>query len=227
MDHRTSDRIDRLLLRLRGQDELRAETEWLATRYRRLERNLEKISRISDGMQAQIMELNERLQAAAVTDPLTGLMNRRGINRLLGEAVRDDDGGGFCIALVDIDHFKYVNDTHGHDVGDEVLVEFASRFRKALRPGDHPARWGGEEFLAFLPATSTAEAGTVLDGFHELLRETPFPTEAGPLVVTASSGLAQWIGSDVSHGRTIQRADKALYLAKETGRDRWKLASAS
>ncbi len=229
--NRTDIRIDALLARLDALEpdvssEIRSEVEWLVGRYRRLDRNLEKISRVSDRMQAQIMELNDRLRAASITDQLTGLMNRRGAHDALVLAVQGATAGsgGFCLILVDIDHFKIVNDTHGHDVGDEVLVDFAMRLQTAMRDTDLIARWGGEEFLVLLRDTGLTDAMALLESFHERLRSRPVKTSAGPLTITASSGLCVYRPDEGGYDRTVYRADQALYAAKDGGRDRWCLA---
>lgn len=225
--NKTDARIDALLARLDElAPELRGEVEWLAGRYHRLDRNLVKISRMSDRMQAQILELNDKLRAASVTDPLTGLANRRGAHDALQAeartyAVTDDP---FCLILLDIDHFKAVNDTHGHDVGDEVLVDFAARLSGAVRETDLVARWGGEEFLVLLPETGVDNAAGLLEGFLETLRVRPMKTAAGPLRITASAGLCLHAEPDGTFANTVFRADQALYAAKDAGRDRWKLA---
>lgn len=225
--NKTDARIDALLARLEDlSPDLREEVEWLAGRYHRLDRNLVKISRMSDRMQAQILELNDKLRAASVTDPLTGLANRRGAHDALQAETRAylETGESFCLILLDIDHFKAVNDTHGHDVGDEVLVDFAARLSGAVRDTDLVARWGGEEFLVLLPQTEQEIASGLLEGFLELLRARPIKTAAGPLRITASGGLCVHGEDGESYDHTVFRADQALYAAKSAGRDRWMLA---
>lgn len=225
--NKTDTRIDALAGALDGLDPvLRGEVEWLIGRYRRLDRNVEKISRMSDRMQAQILELNDKLRSASITDPLTGLVNRRGAHdALIAESkAADETGEAFCVILFDIDHFKSVNDTHGHDVGDEVLVDFAARLEGAMREQDLIARWGGEEFLVLLPRTGIDDASLLLEGFLERLRDRPVKTAVGPLRITASAGLCAYTEAEDGYDRTIYRADQALYAAKEGGRDRWSLA---
>lgn len=225
--NKTDARIDALLARLEElSPDMQAEIEWLVGRYRRLDRNLDKISRMSDRMQAQILELNDQLRAASITDPLTGMANRRGAHDALIAETKayGQTGLPFCLALLDIDHFKAVNDTHGHDVGDEVLVDFAARLSGAMRDRDMIARWGGEEFLVLLPETDMDNASILLEGFLELLRARPIKTANGPLRITASAGLCRYIDSDESYDRTVYRADQALYAAKTAGRDRWVMA---
>ncbi|WP_421881801.1 diguanylate cyclase [Pacificispira sp.] len=228
--NKTDARIDALLERLdQVTPELQAEVEWLVGRYRRLDRNLDKISRMSDRMQAQILDLNDQLRAASITDPLTGMANRRGAHDALIAETRAylEADLPFCVALFDIDHFKAVNDTHGHDVGDEVLVDFAARLSGAMRDRDMIARWGGEEFLVLMPETGMDDASILLEGFLEMLRARPIKTANGPLRITASAGLCRYIPSDEGYDRTVYRADQALYAAKTAGRDRWVMAEES
>ena len=225
---RTEDRIARILDRVDPSDtEMIAEIEWLAGRYRRSERNLEKISRMSDRMQGQIMELNQQLQAAAVTDPLTGLLNRRGAHDALVEAIETQKrlGGIFSVAILDIDHFKSVNDTHGHDVGDEVLVAFSRKLKVAMDDEDIVARWGGEEFLVLVRTLDAENAGHAIGDFLDILRATPFETSTGSLPITASCGICQHDADGDDYDGTIYHADQALYDAKRGGRDRYELSS--
>lgn len=222
---RTDRRIAALLKRLETDaPELRAEVDWLVQRYRRLDRNLDKISRMSDRMQAQILDLNDQLRRASLTDPLTGLANRRGAHQALEARARVKEAQGpaaCCVILFDIDHFKSVNDRYGHDVGDEVLVDFAARLNGVLDPADLAARWGGEEFLAVLDNPDPEAAATLLDRFHQGLRDRPVKTAIGSLPVTASAGLCPHDAGEADFNLTIFRADQALYAAKAAGRDRW------
>jgi len=226
-DNTTAMRVAALLEKVAALDgELAREVDWLVGRYRRSERNLDKISRMSDRMQARILELNDRLRAASLTDPLTGLCNRRGALDALAACIGGDlsKGGACMLALIDIDHFKTVNDTHGHDAGDQVLVHFAARLKAALRPQDIAARWGGEEFLAMLPNCPPDEALGLVEGLLQGLRNQPVMTQAGLLNVTASSGIARIVVGETSHEAALARADTALYAAKRSGRDRCMVA---
>ncbi|MEQ8440588.1 MAG: diguanylate cyclase [Alphaproteobacteria bacterium] len=230
-DDRLEERISAILSRMsetQGVDEeLAADIAWLADRCRRLDRNLNKISRMSDRMQGQIMDLNDKLRVASITDPLTGLTNRRGAHDALiaQTGVAREQGSSFFVALIDIDHFKGVNDTHGHDVGDEVLIEFSSRLATAMPDQALLARWGGEEFLILLSEMDQVSCVSMIEGFHESLRAKPFTTAVGELRVTASSGVSCYQREEVGYDSTIYRADQALYEAKESGRDRWVMAA--
>ena len=160
--------------------------------------------------------------AASELDPLTGLRNRQSMaNDLERERARVLRSGHPCyIALADIDHFKKVNDTHGHAVGDEVLVACAQRFLRHLRPYDMVYRHGGEEFLFCLPDTDSRQAIKVLERLRHALADTPVEAADGTqIAVTASFGVAA-MDEDADGDEAARRADAALYEAKRTGRDR-------
>ena len=145
-------------------------------------------------------------------DDLTGLLNRRGAVAVLAEVVQAGTGG---VVLCDIDHFKAVNDEHGHDVGDHVLVAAADALRATVRDRDVVARWGGEEFLVVAP---DALDDAMLVRIAERMRRA-VATAAGPVPVTISAGVATVIsGQDADD--LLRRADSALYRAKDDGRDR-------
>lgn len=166
--------------------------------------------------------LMEQFRALSDVDPLTGLLNRRAMmRRLQEEAARVERGGEpFALAIADIDFFKDVNDERGHDAGDAVLAEFADLMRTALREADRVARWGGEEFLALLPATDRTGALVVADKLRARVAEHAFPTSAGEVRITASVGVAVHEGGGRPVGEAITRADAALYAGKRGGRNR-------
>jgi diguanylate cyclase (GGDEF)-like protein/PAS domain S-box-containing protein len=163
-------------------------------------------------------ELLGKVREMATHDSLTGLSNRRVLEeqlpREMARARRSESP--LCVALIDIDHFKVYNDTHGHLAGDEVLRECARAWDEALRGQDTIVRFGGEEFLVLLPDTGPEEAAEVV----ERLRERT------PMGQTCSAGLASWDFVE-SDDDLLGRADAALYLAKASGRDRLALAGAS
>ncbi len=155
-------------------------------------------------------------------DPLTGLYNRQHLQgRLEAERERARAGGHrFCVALIDLDHFKHINDRHGHAMGDHVLITFARQAQAVLRETDTIGRWGGEEFLIMLPDTEPVDkAGIALRRLREGLRRTPVSEEAPQMRVTFSAGVAEWAQGE-SIDQLLDRADKALYEAKRQGRDR-------
>lgn len=160
----------------------------------------------------------------ALTDTLTGMYNRRYLNVHLEKLLSDDTEQRKPIAVLmfDIDHFKSVNDTHGHGVGDEVLKAFANRLKGRLRTFDILARTGGEEFVAVLVDVNIEKACYIAERLRRGIASDPIPAEvdAGELSITTSVGGA-FIGRDVCGvEEAIERADKLLYEAKETGRNR-------
>lgn len=172
-----------------------------------------------------LLERGERLtlEALANTDVLTGLPNRRAlygaVEQLLDATDPTDQasqGKPACLVLLDLDHFKGINDRYGHGAGDAVLTQAATRLRGRLRGGDTVGRWGGEEFLIVLPGADAAGGLQVAERLRREVGTLPFP-EVGP--VTASLGVAQAEPGD-DLGRWVARADAALYRAKATGRDR-------
>jgi two-component system cell cycle response regulator len=169
---------------------------------------------------------NVRLHRVAVTDPLTGTYNREFLQQRLPseiEAAVDRDRP-LSIALVDIDHFKAVNDQYGHVVGDVVLAEVARRLRSAIRGGDLLVRYGGEEFLAVLPKADAGRAWEVGERMRQRVCERAFDVGDGlALLLRISVGIAQWrMGEKMP--QFIDRADVALYGAKQRGRNRVEVA---
>jgi two-component system, cell cycle response regulator len=167
---------------------------------------------------------NARLAALAQTDPLTQVLNRRALmERLGGELDRARRYGHSCaVLMLDLDHFKQVNDSRGHLVGDGVLRDFADILRHAVRTADLVARYGGEEFVIVLPETSLDGAVKFADRLREKIAEHPF--EGGPLGVlqlSTSVGVALFPGPRIASGEDLlNAADTALYRAKAEGRNR-------
>jgi two-component system cell cycle response regulator len=171
-------------------------------------------------LQEELRNRAESLERLAFSDGLTQLPNRRFLDRqldaLISGARRHDRP--LAVALVDADHFKSINDRHGHAVGDEVLTEIARRLSGRLRAADHLGRFGGEEFLALLPETTPDAAEAVAEDLRAEVAGRPIQSAAGPLDVTVSVGWAAW-ECDPPHG-IVARADEALYRAKAAGRNR-------
>lgn len=178
---------------------------------------------VVEGYNAQGRQLELMLhKTLAETDPLTGLVNRRGMTReLRREWVRAArTGAPFCIAIADIDHFKCINDTHGHSVGDAVLCAVSSFFTRRLRPYDTVFRYGGEEFVFALPNATSEQALRVLERLRLLTARLPIRiSPALRLTVSISIGLARTSPHD-SPEETLDAADQALYQAKSSGRNR-------
>lgn len=167
----------------------------------------------------QRAQMEANLAEAAATDPLTKLLNRRallGLMQHIGDTMCKN-GKKCCIATLDIDHFKQVNDRFGHDVGDQVLSAVSAVIRKHLRADEAAARWGGEEFLLAWPDQSLAVAEQRADRLRELIGDCNFAN--GRLRITASFGIAEWAPSEPLEA-ALKRSDKALYCAKAEGRNR-------
>ncbi len=169
--------------------------------------------------QDALLEANSRLAAQALTDELTGLANRRHgmhqLDREIALAVRK--GHDLGLVRVDIDHFKDINDVHGHQAGDRVLAEVARRLAGSVRGGDDLARWGGDEFVAILPDTDRAGVRRAAERLRAGVATGPVRIEDGDVDVTVSVGWAHWVGDTA--GDLLVRADRALYAAKDAGRD--------
>ena len=159
----------------------------------------------------------------AVTDPLTGLHNRRYMSGQLTALVRRATHGGEAVSalLVDIDHFKRINDSFGHAVGDEVLREFAIRLATNVRAVDLACRYGGEEFGVIMPDTSLAEAKAIAERLRRHVAGSPFhvPGVDDPLSVTISVGVASTFAAEDTAQDLLKRADDAVYDAKAQGRN--------
>jgi len=158
----------------------------------------------------------------AVTDQLTGLNNRRYLETHMGGLVQraKRQTKPLSMLVMDLDHFKSVNDTHGHAVGDEVLVEFGRRLQQNVRGLDLACRVGGEEFVVVLPETDPETARMVAERLRTDVADVPFETEGGPLNITISIGVGALEDSDTSGDDVLKRADDALYKAKGDGRNR-------
>jgi len=173
------------------------------------------------GLPQQLVRWREtahEMRELAFTDALTGLANRRWAEAQLDlELARSERyGGGFAVIVVDIDHFKRLNDARGHAVGDEVLIGLAATLRRSLRATDRVARWGGEEFLVLAPETPLPAA---IELAEVLRRQVASTALRHGLFATISLGVAEWRAGD-TRGTLVERADAALYLAKGAGRDR-------
>jgi two-component system, cell cycle response regulator len=171
-------------------------------------------------LQEELVVQSERLEALIFEDPLTGLSNRRFILTQLGGAVSAArrHERPLSIAVIDIDHFKAVNDEHGHAAGDRVLAVVASTMREHLRAEDQLGRLGGEEFLALLPDADAPAAASAAEKLRNAVAAETVPYEGRELTVTISAGWAAWDGE--APDEFLRRADEALYAAKRNGRDR-------
>lgn len=176
-------------------------------------------------LEAALQEANRlraEIEQLVRIDTLTGLFNRRHINEVAGGAIAlaRRHGRPLVIALLDVDHFKEINDRFGHSVGDAVLVTLAGRLSTHLRSPDVMARWGGEEFAILLHEIDEGVGALVLGRLLQLLRARPLETAVGPVSVTASIGFTALRPADKGIDDLLHRADLALYAAKRAGRDR-------
>jgi diguanylate cyclase (GGDEF)-like protein len=163
----------------------------------------------------------------AVRDGLTGLYNRREFNKLLQKTLANADrqGGGFALLLFDIDHFKKLNDTYGHPAGDAAIRNTAQVLERHQRQGDHAARYGGEEFAVILPGAEEKGAMQLAERVREAIASSRVVFEGARLNVTVSLGVAVWPADGKDHEGLLAAADRALYAAKQAGRDRVVAAS--
>ena len=168
----------------------------------------------------KLKQTKEELAVLAKSDPLTGIYNRRHFAELAQmdiERARRFNEKSYII-LIDIDHFKNVNDTYGHLVGDNVLIEAAKRMKEIIRPYDLLARFGGEEFIIYMPNSSKEGATAAAERLRLRINDHPFKQTDTVLKISASFGVAELGGDGIE--RTIKKADDALYRAKEEGRNK-------
>lgn len=189
----------------------------------------ELIARLRTGrrildLQASMREVQRQLHELASRDGLTGVLNRRALEERLTEAFHffQRRGPQLSIAMLDLDHFKHINDTYGHQAGDDVLKEAARRVNDVVREYDAIGRYGGEEFMVLLPDTPSEEASLIAERIRSAIAHTAITTrDGGSIDVTVSVGVAT-----IGHGfqghlkDVIEAADAALYRAKRAGRNR-------
>jgi diguanylate cyclase (GGDEF)-like protein len=181
-----------------------------------------KERRVHDSIQTDkrlgLQNLAQEMESRAVTDPLTGLFNRLKFNQALTTEILRSERyhTAFSLILFDIDHFKYVNDVHGHQMGDSVLVQISRIVAEQVRATDLLARWGGEEFVVLAIGSNQQMAQHASEKLRIAIGQAVFP---GVGAVTCSFGIAEYIGGD-SAGTLIARSDSALYRAKKKGRNR-------
>jgi len=188
------------------------------TRWLRAVKRIRHLSTTVSELQRQ----NEALRRMAYRDALTGLLNRRGFDEHLVRALEDldDHDGDLAVILLDVDDLKHINDTRGHAAGDSALRIVADSLRRAVRVGDYVARLGGDEFIVLMPSTDEALAGRIAERVGATLHQAG--SLAG-LTVTVSAGVADVQRDDSAGDRAdllLERADRALYAAKDAGRDR-------
>jgi len=220
--HELIERLERIARVSDGYQSIARERELsLSARFEKQLRQVEKIARISDRYQTMMQDLNISLREASTHDALTGIANRR----LLTDRLRDEVERArrydrpLSIAMLDIDRFKVINDGHGHEVGDSVLVEVVRVMEAEIREQDLCGRWGGEEFLILMPESTLDTAERVMQRLGASIASLVVRVNDEQLSVTASMGVAQLQGEE-TYSSTINRADAALMRAKRAGRDR-------
>lgn len=183
----------------------------------------------AEASQAEVARLTDELARAsdaARHDPLTGALNRKGLEEAMDrEASRfSRDGASLCLALLDVDNFKQLNDVHGHHVGDQALTHLASIVKGALRPQDVLSRFGGEEFVVLMPNTTLADAEIAMTRLQRELTKSLFMGNEERILITFSAGVSQ-IKKGEPPSSALKRADEAMYVAKKTGKNKVVLAS--
>jgi diguanylate cyclase (GGDEF)-like protein len=191
----------------------------------------QRLIRELDSINADLArEIEERkraeqaLQEMAVTDPLTGLFNRRHFFQATGSNLTHATRyhHNVAIMMIDIDHFKQINDVHGHRVGDLALQHLVSGIRSCIRKTDMAARFGGDEFAILMPETDDSQAMQVAERIHYFIKGTPIPDLDSKITCTVSIGIASFTAQrdNTSIDALLEQADQALYKAKQSGRDR-------
>jgi diguanylate cyclase (GGDEF)-like protein len=168
---------------------------------------------------ANIQEQTDQLTQEAATDALTGLMNRRSLEQTINQWITADLP--FSLVMLDVDKFKLVNDTYGHNSGDEVLIHIARVVAASLRPDDICYRYGGEEFVILLARTTPEEAFNAAERIRRAVEQSEAPV---PVQVTVSQGVAHYPSHSPEQEGLLEKADQALYLAKSGGRNRTVIA---
>ena len=167
-------------------------------------------------------QLQHELEAQSQTDSLTGLLNRRALEQIGTVAIERARRNNVALSLIilDLDHFKSINDEHGHDGGDAVLLHAARCLRHNVRKEDHVARLGGEEFVAVLPGISHSRAAEIAESLRGCLARLKVEHQRQEIHISASFGVSTLLPTDNTWLEILRRGDRALYIAKEQGRDR-------
>lgn len=170
----------------------------------------------------RILELHEQLRIEATHDRLTGVLNRGAVLDHLTQSLerRQRDGSEVGVILIDVDHFKQINDRYGHLIGDAVLHDVAQRIRGELRSHDRVGRYGGEEFVVVTQCSDPAQTVAIAERIRTTIGASNFDNPAGPLPVTASLGVANAAADEFFADALVGAADEALYRAKANGRNR-------
>ncbi|TRZ68670.1 MAG: GGDEF domain-containing protein [Rhodocyclaceae bacterium] len=205
-------------------DEVMRETRVIQLNAQRSRDELKEMRQRVEESEKEVSRLQGELEHASEMvrhDALTGALNRKGMNEVLEREVAHANrhGGALCIAMLDIDNFKKLNDSHGHHVGDDALVHLAKVTRETIRPQDSLARYGGEEFVIMLPETTLNEAVQTITRVQRELTRKFFLNKNEKLLITFSAGVAEK-AHDEPVDVALKRADAAMYLAKRSGKNR-------
>ena len=207
-------------------EDLNAEIQRLIEELNKTKRELEDAKRIIKVKDIELKAILAQADEVSHTDALTYLPNRRQvINNLQKEVHRAERyKTPLSISMLDIDHFKKINDSYGHTVGDQVLYQLATLLREGVRESDMVGRYGGEEFLILLPNTKLSRAAELAARLCRLIRETDI--DVGEKTnLTISIGVAEYRHCEETWQKFLSRADMALYDAKNAGRDRWAISN--
>lgn len=185
---------------------------------------LQDLRERTDAKHAEVARLQQELERASTQarhDPLTGTLNRKGLDEAMEREIARSRrlGSPLCLALLDIDNFKSINDRLGHTAGDAALVHLAQVTREVMRPQDLLARYGGEEFVLLLPDTNVESGVAAMTRLQRELTTRFFLQGSEKILITFSAGVAQLHDSETSMD-ALQRADKSMYLAKRSGKNR-------
>jgi diguanylate cyclase (GGDEF)-like protein len=179
---------------------------------------IKKIAEALFNMSQKVADTQDALESLSTTDQLTSLYNRRKLEETLEQKLKEASRtGAFSVVMLDLDHFKHINDTYGHDIGDHVLINVAHVLKEAIRASDIIGRWGGEEFLLIFPQTEREGALVIAEQLREKLQNVIF--EKYPHSISGSFGVSTYRENDTQH-TVLRRADLALYRAKNNGRNR-------
>jgi diguanylate cyclase (GGDEF)-like protein len=203
-------------------DELKSENRQLKAKLNEVEKELDKAKRALKIKDIELQAVIAQAEEVSHVDALTCLPNRRQVIKTLQIEVNRAERYNtlLSISMVDIDHFKKVNDLHGHTVGDQVLFQLANILQESVRNPDTVGRYGGEEFLVVLPSTRLQQAAEQAARLCKRIREADI--EVGEVLrLTVSIGVAEYKHGKENWQKFLSRADMALYKAKNAGRDRW------
>jgi diguanylate cyclase len=215
-------------IKRRISDEVEGLKTMVAERKKQEEAIFSRLSRRAETLSRQL----EQARDEASRDPLTRIANRGGFDRAIDRWIASHwkRSGAFCLAMLDVDNFKIINDTHGHPVGDRVLTTIAERLQSAIRDNDFAARYGGEEFVVLLEVVKTAAARDKMNELLATIARVSYEYKKGGepqrLQFTLSCGLTEYTNND-TRDTLVARADEALYEAKHNGKNRVEVKKAS